>query len=77
MKQILLRALRALIYPLVWCRRTILEASEICWDSDPIGCTDYMTFRSRETPRVTRCTIVPRKEHPWKSVFHVHCATRA
>ena len=45
MKTFLTRLIRSVFYPLIWCRRVVLEASEVCLDYDPIGFSDYMDYR--------------------------------
>ena len=77
MKTTLVHILKTLLRPLLWCRRTILEASEVCWDSDPIGYADYMNFSAPESPRVSRCTIDPRRPRLWKSALRPLSGSRS
>ena len=70
MKNTLTRILKALVFPLLTCRRIILEASQICCDYDPIGFSDYIDFAvSDREPAARTSDIRPRKQP-----LPAHCA---
>ena len=60
MKNTLHTAVTILFYSLLWCRETLLEASEVCQRYDPAGCSDYTDFPS--CSHSLSCCGSPRKE---------------
>ena len=68
MKNRLLKIVKVLLFPVLWCRNTLLEASEICLDCDPVGFTDYLNYvapdrvqaRVRHTEKAARSGVFQR-----------------
>lgn len=48
MKPIILTSLKILLYPLLWCRQVLLEASDACCYSGSMGSGTYGDFRAPE-----------------------------
>lgn len=51
MKNLLKKSVLFLIYPLLRCRQTLLEASEVCGSVDFVGYADFANFKSCDRPR--------------------------
>ena len=62
MKHIFMTAVNLLLFPFLYCRRTILEASEICWTYDPVGYMDSDRIRTAEASHLAPCRT-PRRAH--------------
>ena len=57
MKTVLISILKALVFPLVWCRRTVLEASLAVGGPECSGFSDCMNFSSPAVPRAAAIRV--------------------
>ena len=71
MKTKLLTILKTLIYPVIWCRQTILDASDVCGSCETIGFSDYTNFLSHGEGRRSCCQVSPGRK-PLHQVRGIH-----